>query len=376
MSSLPHITGLIRRPQPSTSPVNCLCFQSPGWLHGIDDYLGAPPVWNSKELPFKISKDTGISFVDQNAARFSKYPFEPLFRSLAVMQPRFDMKDVDIITDRNSLRKLLHFVSGTVRDPFRINVRLVGGVLFFCRWEPETKFLISGFRDTGFGHNFEKACTFFDPDLKDSSGHHRIVRYKLGGIRCLVRYEADACCGEFKGSEPGSDDEKSDSGDGLLDAFKAMAVTSPDTGLTESVTVVKKGRVVEPSTIVELKSKVAHRKIHLPEVTPQLWFAQTQSLFVGYHNNGRFENVEKVPMGPTFTRWEKDHQHQLQKLVYLIWKLKNLTATSKDNACALVCGQEKPLRMKVYEYLEEGSVLPDSIISQYEWEHANPRQNA
>ena len=121
------------------------------------------------------------------------------------MQPNFDMKDVDIVTDRNILRKLLRFASDTVRDPFRINVKLLGGVLFFSRWEPETKFLISGFQNTGFGHNFEKPTTSWDTGLKDSSGHHRIVRYNLGGIRYLVRYEVDACREEIEGSVRGPD---------------------------------------------------------------------------------------------------------------------------------------------------------------------------
>ena len=151
--------------QPSMSQVNS-CFPASRTVSRIDKLLGAPPVWNSKELPFRILKDTGTCFVDQNTARFTKYPFEPLFRSLAVMQPNFDMKDVDVVTDRNSLRKLLHFASDTVRDPFRINVKLVGGVLFFSRWEPETKFLISGFQNTGFGHNFEKVTTSLDSGLK------------------------------------------------------------------------------------------------------------------------------------------------------------------------------------------------------------------
>lgn len=44
----------------------------------------------------------------------------------------------------------------------------------------------------GYGHEFEKAFTIFDQDLTNSSSHHRIVQCNLGGMNCLVRFEADA----------------------------------------------------------------------------------------------------------------------------------------------------------------------------------------
>jgi hypothetical protein len=49
--------------------------------------------------------------------------------------------------------------------------------------------IITGARDSGYGHEFEESFLTFD--LQGSSGHHRIIRYNLGGIESLGRFEVD-----------------------------------------------------------------------------------------------------------------------------------------------------------------------------------------
>jgi hypothetical protein len=60
------------------------------------------------------------------------------------MQPNLDMRDIDLVTDRNSFRKLLRFVSGNMDRPVRIDVKVHGSVMFLCRWETELKQIILG----------------------------------------------------------------------------------------------------------------------------------------------------------------------------------------------------------------------------------------
>lgn len=64
--------------------------------------------------------------------------------------------------------------------------------MFFTRWEQSYIQLISGSLNPGYGHEFEKAFTVLDNDLADSASHHRIIQYNLGGMNCIVRFEADA----------------------------------------------------------------------------------------------------------------------------------------------------------------------------------------
>ena len=52
------------------------------------------------------------------------------------MNPEYDPRDVDLVTDRNNLRKLLSAVtgSGDRDEKFRINVQLIGKTMLFTRW--------------------------------------------------------------------------------------------------------------------------------------------------------------------------------------------------------------------------------------------------
>lgn len=73
---------------------------------------GAPRNYVSRmsRRVFVLGKDGGDSFVDENRARMKPFSsVEPLFRSLDICSPDFDISTVDIVTDRNNLRNLLRF---------------------------------------------------------------------------------------------------------------------------------------------------------------------------------------------------------------------------------------------------------------------------
>ncbi|EXJ59954.1 hypothetical protein A1O7_04102 [Cladophialophora yegresii CBS 114405] len=299
---------------------------------------GAPAVWKSNEPPFKVTKDQGAYFIDQNTARCAAYPAEALFRSLAIMQPDLSMGDFDLVTDRNCLRKLLRFVCADVDQSFRIDVHLQGRVMFLCRWEAELKRIIRGHENFGYGHSFEHATTIFDKALRDSTGHHRVVRYSLGGVRCLVRYEADGCTGTDDAGEGGASAKAADGDtDDLLGALESMTIApSRAKKATGSVQVLTEGRVVPLSTIIEIKTRASHRRLKIDEVLPQLWFAQTQNLFVGYHTNGEFQEIHKLTMKPEFEPWETQHQTHLKKLVALLSKLRESARSTKGQRCVVI----------------------------------------
>ncbi|KAH9175659.1 hypothetical protein EDB89DRAFT_1945916 [Lactarius sanguifluus] len=63
-------------------------------------------------VPFKLQPDHGSVFVDQHSARLSKYPMLPLFIAADVIHDHqaatgpVDGPTVDVVSDRNGLRKL------------------------------------------------------------------------------------------------------------------------------------------------------------------------------------------------------------------------------------------------------------------------------
>ena len=86
-----------------------------------------------------------------------------------------DWPKVDVITDRNGLRKLLRWLSpGKWVPGFRIDVQLVGTkTLVFSRWENCAREPASGHSH---GFRFEQAMTRPAPGCP-SSGHHRTITY-------------------------------------------------------------------------------------------------------------------------------------------------------------------------------------------------------
>lgn len=126
-----------------------------------------------------IRPDKGKSFVDQNGYRLPKHALLPLFRAVDAVEAHFareplDWSAVDVITDRNNLRKLIDWVGPATRK-FRIDVQLAGTrTLLFQRWEERNLVYADG---NSFGYSFERATTRIAAGCKETTGHHRVVSY-------------------------------------------------------------------------------------------------------------------------------------------------------------------------------------------------------
>ncbi len=102
----------------------------------------------------EAAPDSGLVYIDQNAARNPSSPLEPFFRALYTQNPSFKIKVVDLVTDRNNVRKLLGFVKGSSSEASKIQVEIAyGKITLFTRIEDKPKEMIQDFR--GFRHNFE-----------------------------------------------------------------------------------------------------------------------------------------------------------------------------------------------------------------------------
>ena len=151
---------------------------------------GSPAEWTGREVPFTLQPDSGANFVDQNGARMSEYPLLPLFAAADAIHENkkapVDWPDVDVITDRNGLRKLLRWLNPSegreVRD-FRIDVELVGSrTIVLNRWESRTREPPTG---KSFGFAFEEATARAAPGCP-KSGHHRTITYVRYQFACFA----------------------------------------------------------------------------------------------------------------------------------------------------------------------------------------------
>lgn len=134
-------------------------------------YKGSPRIWNeSASLP-TVPPDTEDQVIDPNGLRLPETPLLPIF--LAVPST-FDWPSIDIVTDRNNLRKLFSWVQGRA-DKFRIDVELAGDTVLFNRWEEQAT--VRAFEGS-YGAGFEWAATTAADGCESAGlGNHRIVRY-------------------------------------------------------------------------------------------------------------------------------------------------------------------------------------------------------
>ena len=123
----------------------------------------------------------------------------PLFRAVDVVAEEnadtsLEWGSVDIITDRNGLRKLLRWLQyspGAEKEPlkeFRIDLQLGGKkTLLMNRWEKRTRENAEPPR-SGCGMNFERESTTPMKGCDRSTGHHRIVQYVSKLFHICDRY--------------------------------------------------------------------------------------------------------------------------------------------------------------------------------------------
>lgn len=281
------------------------------------------------------------------------------------MQPGFDMQPIALVTDRNGLRKLLDFASGKGGN-WRIDVDVVGNTMFFTRWEASRIRILTGSPNSGYGHSFEEAFTSFDDDLKDSMSHHRIVRYTLGGIECLLRYEADAYV-EDASHEPllsagsASTLDSSDPSQ-VVESLASLSLNTLNSSSTRQesnkVQVIHRGRLVDHSSIAEIK---CHKKVGLQKMMAQIWISQTTHLMVAQHKDGLIEDLSITDCAD-FTEWETKNKKELVGLVEVIKEIKDAALRARGGKCMVVRDKgEKPGRLKVYEGKRQGIQLPAGV---------------
>ncbi|RYP44112.1 hypothetical protein DL768_009398 [Monosporascus sp. mg162] len=315
---------------------------------------GSPPLWSPPLLPPKLTPDSGMVYNDENAARNPRFPLEPLFRALYVENSDFQIGGIDLVTDRNNLRKLLRFVQGSSNDAFQIRVEIAGNrTALFTRVEAKPTDFIQGFR--GYGRNFEKAYTTKE---FGNSTHHRIVGYDFGGMNCIVRHETD---GYVDNESP------TQLADNLSDALKGLSISKTDSIINDSAvtTVETGGRAVKLSSTLELKTRAASRNLDMAEAFSQLWISQTPKLVVGYYRNGVFDNVHLRDMTNEIRKWEMTNQTDLGNLACLLAKIIGVVKHSGDRNAVVKYDGGTKLRIVPGD---GKPALPDDLYAKWEVE--------
>lgn len=307
-------------------------------------------------------------------SRLPTYPFEVVFQSTELMNPSLRFDSIDVLVNRNSLRKFFNLCMGRTQDSFRVNLYLVNSTLVIERCvKSPTKEFLNGSSGSGYGHGFERATTQMPPELLDSSAHHRMLRYELGGLECAVHFEVDASYDDPNAAGLLGVGERSEAAHGgavesLEAAVSSMKLgESAITGANDvSVSAISRGSGTPQASVAELKSRT--RAKNGLRALPQLWFGRTRYLITGLHQNGTFAEVKVEDLKEDLVAWENEERNQdgLRKMVILLSQLRDAVSMVEGKACVAI--HEKGVKngvLRVFASTSGKGPLPDSVIKRF-----------
>ena len=317
---------------------------------------GRPPVWTPLPGATTLSPDSGQYYRDENAARFSDYPMEPAVESIFRMEQSFDSSNVDIFACGSTLGDILRFVNGAPQ-PFSFVVHVVGKTAFFLRRNHTPKELIDNVY--GYGHAFPEAHTTWSRDVKGSASHQRVVQYLFGGLRFLVRFEADgyildqADDSDEGGSSPlesetATVDKRSEgSTEALVQSLleDMLKDTSPQVERAEgSLHVLAQGRHTPQSAVFDMKTRSSRKRRDeiMADQLPRLWIRQIHKFVLAFHTNGCFSFPEVLDVTSDLRDWERESESVLSRMAALLKDIRTTAIAAKGGKLE-VRGSELPM---------------------------------
>lgn len=325
-------------------------------------------MWDPPHGLPQLKPDTGPRFIDQNADRYPWSPLEPVIRAVWEMHPEFDLGNIDIITDRSPLRKLFEFVSHENED-FQFGVQVVGKTAMFVRMEKQTRKVIPQGQFQGYRRAFQDEYMKVAASAEGSTSYHRIVEYRFGGVRLLVRSAVDAYLGDSALKSKQGIDEQDEEGQGSL--VKSMRATALDTVAPSvienpeapSLTIIPGDYNTPHTAVAEFATRALYGKTPfvLNQKMPDLWFAQIPFYIkAAYQNSGtkrsgarslqprmaEFVNIDILPMKERLAEWAAENAKTISGFLKVLrqvldaareMKAPCLVSYKRDEDTVLIC---------------------------------------
>lgn len=295
---------------------------------------------------------------------------EPVVRSIIEGSPDFDAHEVDVFACGSTLGNLLRFARNVETEkPFRFLVEVVGETVFLIRTENSPSEVIADIR--GYGHSFPEANTTWDADLKGSDTHQRIIRYQLGHLNTLVRFEADGYLAEevpAKTTYAIPAHREVDEGF-LVSALTGNTISARTPKNSDSLKVTRGQGSVPQSAVFDLKTRSIKKKHHDTTVSdqmPRLWIRQISFFVLAYHDYGLFRSDEVTVrnINPDVARWESDNRGDVGKFIGLIKKIVDVVKTTPGRK--LEVRYRYMLGLELREQVKGvPSVLPSDLAAQW-----------
>ncbi|RDW66352.1 hypothetical protein BP6252_09987 [Coleophoma cylindrospora] len=310
------------------------------WVDGKNPVIlvpGSPPAWTPPLTDSKLEEDNRDAFRDQNAARYPSFPLEPMIRSVQLMQPKFDLQNIDIVGCGSTLGNLVRF-SRSIAQPFRFDVDVIEDTVFFVRRGSSPTELITDLR--GYGHTFPEAYTTWDMGVRNSCSHQRIIQYELGGLKFLVRTETDAYIRPSDGDSSYLPSVESTTVDGLVETMAPKPVAQ-----NEQLQILEAGTPVLQDQIFDIKTRSEWNLYNMDDILPRLWVSQTSKFLLAYHKFGKFNKPQVKDVKEEVLAWEKDNSNSVARFHATISHILNLMRDTKTQQCEISWDGKGPLQI-------------------------------
>lgn len=309
---------------------------------------GAPKIYHGRRPTHQLAKD-GESFIDENHYRQPYFPLESLFRSVSLCSPEFKYDDVDFVTDRNNLRKLVRFLGGGKDNKdFEIRLNRRSKTILFTRVEPKDQE-----QGQGYGIAFEKAIS--TSKNSKTTSFRRVVCMQLGALKLIIRTEVDAVA-ENNSPTKGKVDE-------LTDSLANLSLTSDKWKTFEEskLEYMFEGPMSTNFDMVEFKTKSVNfaHEFDYRDTYFQMAFGGVDKGVFGFHQRGLVSKIEICSL-PDIAHKAADRGKVFDQLEKLLAKIKEIGIKE--------CEESKTLQMKyqgsnlVIQAYDGPSPIPQSFV--------------
>lgn len=288
-----------------------------------------------------------------------------MFRAIYELHPDFDLKDFDVVIDRNTMNKLFEFIKANPRT-FEIDVEIIGNKAVFVRKEKNATEYISEFR--GFGFTFPEEYTRWDTEVKGSHSHHRIAQFQFAGLKYLLRFESDGYLPERTKVakktvvNPLEVNTSVDDPGNILSSGTSFSIGDKRPVAGDKIGVRHRGSEVDQGATIEIKTRAAHKPLDMEDVLPRLWMSQTMNLIAAYHRGGRFDNVQVQDVREDIEQWADRHTLDLQKLDAVMLRIIDAVKTTVSKRCRIKRAESGNLEIKELGNDHPGA-LPEDLAS-------------
>ena len=223
----------------------------------------------------------------------------------------------------------------------------MGDTIFFIRREGSLRELIPGVY--GYGHTMPEAYTTWHTDVKGSVSNQRVVRYRLAGLECLVRYESDGYFPEKVNDGFGDANASTSSGgnkyasgdvnelDAAMRGANVAGSALPSKNAEKELKVRRAGIHVAQSATFELKTRTVARRDEdfFKDFAPRMWLTQTPYFILGFHYRGRFNDIRIDDVRSKVEAWEAKNQSDIGRLAGLLQRIVNRVKMEPDGMLEL-----------------------------------------